>query len=210
MAVSPILLLPPEVMGQVCGRLPSSSLAALEIASPALRSSLALAGVWADRARRVDSAKPYNFVTRVLIYAEQVGLDDQRLFKAVLGLRRVIKEASSGFYEQCVLHADQLYKNSGESSLFRAALHKFMSKKNSQIKAWSRDLLEEEVYYEKLVEHEKFCKEFIKEEGEELDVASCLCRMREEAAGRFAFDLWEAAEGIERECALINPRYWGM
>jgi hypothetical protein len=34
--------------------------------------------------------------------------------------------------------------------------------------------------------------------------------MREEAAGRFAFDLWEAAEGIERECALINPRYRGM
>ena len=86
-----LLELPPEVMAVVCYHLSSTSLAALDSTCTSLHWTLDRALVWTARARRVNEACAYGCTTGMLEVARERGVEDQRVFKVILGLRKVIK-----------------------------------------------------------------------------------------------------------------------
>ena len=71
-------------------------------------------GIWAARARKVDKAKSYNYVTRALANVKEKNVRDQKVFKVnrranrecclmlklkvLLAVRRMIKAASFAFF----------------------------------------------------------------------------------------------------------------
>ena len=104
-----LLKMPPELLAHICFSLPLSSIAALERTCKALHSGISHSGIfcilnggllnpslnlwmlpyinssspgiWATRARKVDRAKSYNYVTRALADVKQKNVTDQKVFK---------------------------------------------------------------------------------------------------------------------------------
>ena len=200
---SGLLLLPPELVARVCLSLPSATLAAMERSCSSLRRRLAAGGVWAARARRVDKAKAYSFVTRLLAVVTERGEEDQRVFKVVLGVRAVIRRASYSFLGSIMEQEKEteIYHHCATSPHFSAARQQFMSKKMTQFKAWSGLYFEDESEYDKLDNHFTFSDEVLS--CDEFDVAKVLERMEEEARRRFVFNLEEVMEGVRRRCLVI-------
>ena len=203
---APLLLLPPELLARICLPLASSCLASLELSCSSLRCSLQRAGVWRTRLRRVESTKSYSFVCRALEYCEGRGWQDQRVAKVLLGLREVIKDASYGLLQSHYLHQSSLYKHCRMTGVFKEAVHRQMSRRMQQIKAWSREVLEHQAEYDKLEDHKDFCERTFGGDGD-IDVCGVLEDMWEEAGRRFEFQWEEEASGLERQCAAINPRF---
>ena len=200
---SDLLLLPPELVARICRSLPSATLAAMERSCSSLRRHLAAAGVWAARARRVNKAKAYSFVTRLLSTVTERGEEDQRVFKVVLGMRAVIRRASYTFLESIMEEekATEIYHHCTTSPHFSTARQQFMSKKMAQFKAWSWRYFEDESQYGQLNNHCTFFDEVLG--CGEVDVAEVLERMEEESRRRFFFNLEEVMEGVRRRCLAI-------
>ena len=91
MSTGSLLQLPPELLSVVCHHLPSAALAALERTCRDLRCRLALAGVWRDRLLALERRKSYSFVSRALGHADKNEMTDEKVYKVLLGSRRIIR-----------------------------------------------------------------------------------------------------------------------
>jgi len=196
--------IPPELLANICFSLPLSSIAALERTCSALRNGISLSGIWAARARKVDRAKSYNYVTRALANVRAKNVRDQKVFKVLLAVRRMIKAASFAFFwEMMEKHThNQLFRHCGHPHKFDVARQRFFSQKISQFKALSEMFLEAD-QYNCLDNHDAFCCEVLRSGGT-VDVAESLEKMRMEVETTFAFDFDEAAIEIQKQCALLN------
>jgi len=196
--------MPPELLANICLSLPLSSIAALERTCSTLRCGIGLSGIWAARARKVDRAKSYNFVTRALANVREKNVRDQKVFKVLLAVRRMIKKASFTFFWDMMEKRthNQLFRHCGHPHKFDVARQRFFSQKISQFKALSEMFLEVE-QYNCLDNHDAFCCEVVRSGGV-VDVAKSLEKMRSEVKRSFAFDFEEAAVEIQKQCALLN------
>jgi len=196
--------MPPELLANICLSLPLSSIAALERTCSTLRCGIGLSGIWAARARKVDRAKSYNFVTRALANVREKNVRDQKVFKVLLAVRRMIKTASfTFFWDMMEKHThNKLFRHCGHPHKFDVARQRFFSQKISQFKALSEMFLEAE-QYNCLDNHDAFCCEVLRSGGV-VDVAKSLEKMRSEVKRSFAFDFEEAAVEIQKQCALLN------
>jgi len=196
---------PPELLAKICFSLPISSIAALERTCSALRHGISHSGIWASRARKVDRAKSYNYVTRALAHVREKNVRDQKVFKVLLAVRRMIKAASFAFFwDMMEKHThNQLFRHCGHPNKFDVARQRFFSQKISQFKALSGIFLDAEDQYNCLDNHDAFCCEVLRSGGA-VDVAKSLEKMRTEVKRSFAFDFEEAVKEIQKQCALLN------
>jgi len=199
-----LIKIPPELLAIICSSLPLASIAALERTCWALCRGVSQSGVWAARVRRVDKAKSFNYVTRVLSNVREKDVRDQKVFKVLLAVRKMIKAASFAFFwEMMEKHNhNQLFSQCGHPNKFDVARQRFMSRKISQFKALSSMILEAE-QYDRLDNHRAFCCEASTSEGG-VDVAESLERMRIEVKEFFVFNFEEAAFEIQKQCAVLN------
>jgi len=199
-----LVQMPPELLAIICSSLPLSTIAALERTCRALCRGVSQSGVWAARARRVDKAKSYNYVTRALSNVREKNVRDQKVFKVLLAVRKMIKAASFAFFwEMMEKHAhNQLFRHCGQPNKFDVARQRFLSRKISQFKALSSTILEAE-QYDRLDNHSAFCCE-ASATGGVLDVADSLQRIRIKVKESFAFNFEEAALEIQKHCAVLN------
>jgi hypothetical protein len=190
-----------EVLSMVCRQLPSAALAALERTCRTLRSRLAPAGVWRDKLHRLERGKSYSFVSRVLQYADKNGMTDEKAIKVMLGLRRIIRTTVFNFQTTIYNHRAAITDGTIlRGKRFYPTLAMLISKKNSQIKAWSQVMFEEEADYEKCDDHKKLCDEAFAHGGE-IDVKAWLERLELQAAKLFPFNLREVTTTFQ---SLIN------
>ena len=81
-----------------------------------------------------------------------------------------------------------------------------MSRRMKQIKAWSKEVLEDQAEYDKLEDHKDFCERSFGGNGD-FHVCEVIEAVREEAGRMFEFRWKEEAMGLERQCVAINPRF---
>jgi hypothetical protein len=198
MSCGSLVQLPPELVAVVCRHLPRAALAALEFSCRALHCRLARAGVWRDRLLRLEREKSYSVVSRALHWADKNGMTDERVFKVLLGLRRIIRTTVYSFSSS--IYKPYIYQGVSGVRITRHAMDKFLSKKILQIKSWSKVMFEDEAEYKKCVNHEEIFDEAF--ENKEIDVKACLGRLERTAAEHFQFDLQEAITTVQN---IINP-----
>lgn len=208
----PLLLLPPELSSRLCLFLPTASICSLEATCSQLRNQLARAGVWRARVKRINTAKQYSFITRVLSHSLQHKRVGQKVYKAILGVRAVIKQAGYDYNQQVADHQSRFYQfciaapsalPEAEMYIFYTALHQLVSTKMSQIKAWSREMLADQAEYEGLKNHERFCKQVFGDESD-IDVGEVIEKMKLEAQRRFVFCFEDEAICLKIQCEAIR------
>ena len=214
----PLLLLPPELSSRLCLFLPTASICSLEATSSQLSKQLARAGVWRERIKRINTAKQYSFITRVMNHPLQHKMVGQKVYKVILGVRAAIKQAGYDYNQQVADHQSRFYQfcisapsalpeaeiyREGPGDIFHTALHRLVSTKMSQIKAWSRDMLADQADYEGLKNHERFCKRVFGDESE-IDVGQVIEKMKLKAQRRFVFCYEDEAIRLKMQCEAIR------
>ena len=219
-----LALLPPEVTAMICRHLPCASLVALEISCSALRRALARweprpsivspcrAGVWGAKARRTERASPYSCTTGMLEVTRERGTEDQRVFKVILGVRKLIKTYGRNYILEArgitmppywdpfrdVPMPQRLQASQNGKTFVAMARQAFVSKKVLQIKAWRPANLDDGTVDGR---HGRRLAEELLTGGEEVQVAVVLARLSDEAGRRFAYEVEEARDGVAREIA---------
>ena len=213
-----LLELPPEVMAVVCYHLSSTSLAALDSTCTSLHWTLDRALVWTARARRVNEACAYGCTTGMLEVARERSVEDQRVFKVILGLRKVIKTAVRRFMRRDIegfscwkhmmiyrprgpgsFHAFQAFRALEESKIaFKKMCQAFVSENVQNMKAWGREPRGPNAS----LHGRRLCEELL-EDGEEVEVDAVLAALAAQAEIVFQDEMEKAKEDITMKLEAI-------
>jgi len=172
-----LLELPPEVFLPICSHLPTSSVAALELAAASLHLRVVEAGVWRERVKAANEAKEIAFVTKLLDFTKEHNLTDQRVFKVILGLGRIVMRAFKHFCGRENVTA-QLYRWLWPGAVLdltrvSSVINKIISMRRYEVQLYQVDVN----FYNKC---------FL---GKEINVAAILEEFEEETAERFKFKM---------------------
>ena len=171
------------------------------------RQNMQTARVWRQKVCTLDHSAPYSLISRALVEVRRQGLQGERGFKVLLGVRRQIKRSCRMFYQTIMLNKSAHYQYCGgrfPTNLsyfsFSHALQAHTIARLNQFKAWSMQSCEES--YAGLRNQEILCEEAF---DENVVVMEVVRRWQEEAERCFIWSKEQEDQGIFNRIELPPP-----